>query len=77
METIIRGSLVYDGSGAPAKQADVIVADGKILAVGENLPTTGRRVIEAKGLSLAPGFIDCHTHSGSLPGSTSCHTAGR
>lgn len=63
METIIRGSLVYDGSGAPAKQADVIVADGKILAVGENLPTTGRRVIEAKGLSLAPGFIDCHTHS--------------
>lgn len=62
MDILIRNALVYDGSGAAPIYADVAVKAGKIHAVGCGLPAAGR-IIEADGLALAPGFIDCHTHS--------------
>ena len=58
---VVRGALVVDGTGAPGRRTDVGIADGRIAALGDRL--TGRRVIDATGLVLAPGFIDMHAHS--------------
>jgi N-acyl-D-amino-acid deacylase len=61
-DLLIRGADVIDGTGAAGRRVDVAVRDGRISAVGvANRPA--RRVIEAPGAVLAPGFIDIHTHS--------------
>ncbi len=61
-DLLIRGADVLDGTGAAAQRADVAVADGKIAAIGRALGDA-RQTIAAAGLTLAPGFIDIHTHS--------------
>jgi N-acyl-D-amino-acid deacylase len=53
---------VLDGTGAPRFRADVAVEGDRIVAVGELGASSGREEIAAKGLALAPGFIDAHTH---------------
>jgi N-acyl-D-aspartate/D-glutamate deacylase len=58
----IHGASVFDGSGAPAEQADVVVEGDRIAAVGASPGTGGDLEIDAIGLALAPGFIDVHTH---------------
>ena len=57
---VIRGGTVVDGSGSPGLRADVAIAAGKIVEVGDNLK--GDRTLEADGCVVAPGFIDIHTH---------------
>lgn len=59
---IEHGSLV-DGSGAPAREADVGIVDGKIAAIGDLASAGAARRIDASGLVVAPGFIDMHNHS--------------
>ncbi|MGH9016848.1 MAG: N-acyl-D-amino-acid deacylase family protein [Acidimicrobiales bacterium] len=59
-DIVIRGGTVVDGTGAPGRRADVAVADGRIVGVGDGL--TGRRQLDASGRVVAPGFIDIHTH---------------
>jgi N-acyl-D-aspartate/D-glutamate deacylase len=59
---IINGHIV-DGSGSPWIEGGVAVKDGKIADVGRLINATARRVIDAKGLVVAPGFIDLHSHS--------------
>jgi N-acyl-D-aspartate/D-glutamate deacylase len=59
VDLVIRGGTVVDGTGAPARRADVGISDGRIVAVGE---VTGEREIDADGLMVAPGFVDLHTH---------------
>ncbi|MEU4288755.1 D-aminoacylase [Kribbella sp. NPDC026596] len=61
-ELLITGALVLDGSGAPGVRADAAIDDGRIVAIGNDLPAA-RRTIDADGLVLAPGFIDMHAHS--------------
>ncbi|CAM4215640.1 N-acyl-D-amino-acid deacylase family protein [Bordetella muralis] len=62
-DTLIRGVLVLDGSGAPGIQADVALADGRIATIdGHGHAHRAREVIDGTGLALAPGFIDVHTH---------------
>lgn len=59
---IVNANLV-DGTGAPSRRAAVRVIDGRIGEVGDIRPTGGDRVVDARGLVLAPGFIDTHNHS--------------
>ena len=60
-DVVIRNGLVIDGTGAPGQIADVALNDGRIAAVGE-VSESGAREIDAKGLVVAPGFVDIHTH---------------
>jgi N-acyl-D-amino-acid deacylase len=61
LDLVIRDAMVVDGTGAPARRADVGVADGRVAAVGE-VPGPTRRTIDAEGLALLPGWVDVHTH---------------
>ncbi|MBS0487924.1 MAG: D-aminoacylase [Proteobacteria bacterium] len=61
---VVRDAIVVDGTGAPPRHADVRVSAGKIAAIGKIEPKAGEIVVDAKGLTLAPGFIDTHSHHG-------------
>ncbi len=61
LELLIRGALLADGTGAPARQADVGVRKGKIVALG-TVRESARRTLDAGGLCLMPGIVDVHTH---------------
>jgi len=60
---VITDGTVIDGTGSAGYSADVAIKDGVIAAVGEIRPSQAKRVIDAKGACVAPGFIDMHTHS--------------
>jgi N-acyl-D-aspartate/D-glutamate deacylase len=60
---LITGGRVVDGSGNPWFRGDVAVVGDRIVAVGRLPPGRARRTIDAKGLVVAPGFIDIHSHS--------------
>jgi N-acyl-D-aspartate/D-glutamate deacylase len=60
---LIRNGLLVDGSGASRRKADVAVEGDRIAAVGPGLRGEARRVIDAAGQVVAPGFIDAHSHS--------------
>ena len=60
-DVVIRGGTVIDGTGAPARRADVGVAGGRIAAV-DGGKLEGRTELDASGQVVAPGFIDIHTH---------------
>jgi predicted amidohydrolase YtcJ len=58
--TLLRGGRVFDGTGAPPAEADLVVEDGRILDVGPGLD--GDEAVEVGGRYLLPGLFDCHTH---------------
>ena len=60
---LIRGGSVVDGSGAPARRADVAVEGDRIAAVAPSLTGEAARVVDATGKVVTPGFIDMHSHS--------------
>ena len=62
-DVLIRGAKIVDGTGNPWFSGDVGIKDGRIAAVGRLGNAGATRVIDAKGLVAAPGFIDLHTHS--------------
>ena len=61
LDLAIRGGTLIDGSGAPRRTADVGIADGRIVSVG-HIDGAVRRVIDANGLWVTPGWVDVHTH---------------
>jgi len=62
IDLVIRGATLYDGTGAPPRRADVALAGDRIAAVGDLPAPADARDLDARGLALAPGFIDVHTH---------------
>ena len=60
-DLVIRGGTVVDGTGAPARSADVAIDGNRISAVGSDVGP-GRREIDATGLLVTPGWVDIHTH---------------
>ncbi len=60
-DLVIRNGAVIDGSGEPAREADLAVKDGRIAAVGK-VAGSGAEEIDAQGQIVTPGFVDIHTH---------------
>jgi N-acyl-D-aspartate/D-glutamate deacylase len=61
-DLVIKGGDVVDGTGAPARRADVAVDGDRITAVGEVDAGGAGRVIDAEGRMVTPGFVDLHSH---------------
>jgi N-acyl-D-amino-acid deacylase len=61
LDLLIRGGTIVDGSGKPRYVADVGIANGRIVKIGE-VTEYAKRTIDAQGLVVSPGFIDLHTH---------------
>jgi imidazolonepropionase-like amidohydrolase len=62
--TLIRNAIVLDGTGRRLDDADVLMRDGKVVAVGPGLDAAGATVIDAQGRWVTPGLIDVHSHLG-------------
>jgi N-acyl-D-amino-acid deacylase len=60
-DVVVRGGTVVDGTGAPARTADVAIDDGRITAVGR-VYGRGAQELDADGALVAPGWVDVHTH---------------
>lgn len=63
MKKLIVNGTIVDGSGRAGYQANVLIEDERIAKIGDIQPEEGVEVIDAKGLIVAPGFIDTHSHS--------------
>ena len=61
LDLVIRNGTVVDGTGSPPRAADVGIAGGTVVAVGE-VDGRGHREIDADGRLVTPGFVDVHTH---------------
>lgn len=62
-DLLIRGGRIVDGTGNPSFLGDVAVQGDRIVAMGHLGSLRAKRVVEAAGLTVAPGFIDIHNHS--------------
>lgn len=62
-DLLIKNGSLVDGTGDPARSADLAVRDGRVVAIGDLGSSTADQVIDAAGLVVAPGFIDIHNHS--------------
>ena len=61
---LFKDAYIYDGTGAEAFKGDILVENDRIIKVEECIkPEDGWEVIDLKGLSIAPGFIDAHSHN--------------
>src|SRR5262245_58830596 len=64
-DVVIKGAEIYDGTGKAGQAGDVAIKGDRIVAVGTFEVAGKPRIIDGKGLLIAPGFIDLHTHSDS------------
>src|ERR1700719_29786 len=58
----IKGGTIVDGTRVPRYRGDVWIKDGKVAQIGGRAPGFAKKVIDASGLIVAPGFVDLHTH---------------
>ena len=63
LDLLIKNGSVLDGTGTEAKLTDIGVRNGRIVAVGNLSDASAARIIDAKGLTVTPGFIDIHSHT--------------
>jgi N-acyl-D-amino-acid deacylase len=62
-DLIVENGRIIDGTGAPAAHGDIGIRGGKIAAIGKLDQHDADKIIDAQGLTVAPGFIDVHTHA--------------
>ena len=62
IDLLIRGGMLVDGSGGPPRTGDVGIDGGRIVSVGRHPGEHARRIIDADGALVTPGFLDIHTH---------------
>ncbi len=75
--TLLTGAIVLTGTGERIDNADVLIADGRIVAVGQELDSADAEVVDATGKWITPGIIDVHSHLGVYPSpSTASHSDG-
>lgn len=61
LDLLIKDASIVDGTGAPARHGSIGVRDGRIVAVGD-VDEQASKTVDAAGLTVAPGFVDLHTH---------------
>ena len=61
-DIIVRNGTVFDGTGTPGRELDVLITGGRIAALAHRSRQRGAIEIEARGMAVAPGFIDIHSH---------------
>ena len=61
-DVVIRGGMVIDGTRMPRYRADVGIKDGKVAKIGNLKAHQAKKVVDAGGMLVAPGFVDLHTH---------------
>jgi len=75
--TILQGATVLTGTGERLDNTDVVMSDGKIVAVGTGLDAGDMAVVDASGMWVTPGVIDVHSHLGAYPSpGVSAHSDG-
>ena len=57
-DVLIRNGIIYDGSGAEPYRGEVAISADRIVAVGASIPGSAKRLVDAKGLAVTPGFIN-------------------
>ena len=75
--TLLSGATILTGTGERLDNADILLRDGRIEAIGPGLDPAGARVVDASGMWVTPGIIDVHSHLGVYPSpSTESHSDG-
>ena len=72
-DIILKGGTIVDGTGGPARAADLAISGGKIALIADHIDAPAAETVDVSGLAVAPGFIDSHSHSDSsclIEGST-------
>jgi N-acyl-D-amino-acid deacylase len=62
-DLVIRGGLVLDGRGGPGRVADVAISAGRVAEIAPRVVGQGEEELDARGLVVAPGFVDIHSHA--------------
>ncbi len=65
-DLLIVNATIIDGTGAPARRGVIAIKDGRIVRVAPAVSGAARERLDATGLTVAPGFIDVHTHADDL-----------
>lgn len=71
LDVLIKDGTIVDGSGKPAFKGSIGIQDGKLVNAKGNEPA--KKVINAEGLIVSPGFIDAHSHGDLILGTESAH----
>ena len=61
-DLVIRGGTLFDGTGSAGRELDLALTNGRIAAIAPRITERGREEIDARGLAVAPGFVDIHSH---------------
>jgi N-acyl-D-amino-acid deacylase len=67
LDILVKDGLIVDGTGNPAYKMDIGIKNGKIVTIKENIDKDCKKVINASGLVISPGFIDVHSHNDLVP----------